>query len=191
MFTLYRQLIYVLSVFKKFHNLRHAAVLRSKIDSSALDLAVEEVSVGAKDDSGSGEHPGKSLAGGTASRSSADGSTGCLDSGKEVVDVIATRGIGVHDVHVLLTAGRHLVGLSAELVGLGIVVSVVVSSIVIVVVTLLHVLARHAVVQGDNGFAAEWQGGTVVLLAVDIGGGLVDAAFVVEDTKEDGLAVFS
>lgn len=181
--------------------LSQGTFLRRKVDASALDLAVQEVSIGTKEDGGSGEDPGEGDSGGSAScgtTSPGHRSAGSLETRKDVVDVLTASFVGVVDIHVLLTLGGHLPALFADLVDVVVVVVVlvvvlsvvltVVVVLVVLVVVLVVLLAVNALVS-DQGRTGERK-----LLSVVVGGpdgvvGTVDTAGIVENTQVNGLAV--
>jgi len=173
--------------------------LRREVDATTLDLAVQEVRVGTEEDGGGGEDPGQdgtglatAQSGGGASASS-DCSASGLETGKDVVDVVATPVVLVVDVHVLLACGGLFDALFAKLgdfvvLVVVVVVTVVVLVLVVVVVILVDLLTGDALV-ADDGFGREGKGLSVVVGSPDAVVGTVDATLIVEDSEVDGLAV--
>jgi hypothetical protein len=173
--------------------LRQVAFLRRKINGSTLDLAVQKVGIGAKENGGDSKHPGKGRrrTSATASLGFRVGANGLLHARKNVVDKGAATGIGVLKAHVGLALGGFHVRVFTELGDVVILVVVVVITIVVVVIVLiiLGVPAGDAVVLDNKRFARVGKSGTVVLVGVDAGVGLVHALLVVKDSEVDGGSV--
>ena len=164
-----------------------------KIDLGTVDLSVKEEGVSSQNARSEEEDNGK---GGRATGATAgfgDLSCGTFHVGEDVVDEVAARGVRVVVVDVAqarFAPGSSFVRLLANLGDfVVIVVVVVIIVVVVVVIVLINLLARHALVNINDGFVLERQALSVVEGLVDTRAGLGGAASIGENSHVDGLSV--
>ena len=122
-------------------SLGHGPVLRGKVDGTTLNLAVQKVCIGTKENRGKTKDPCKDNGGLStrATRRLHERLAGAFQLGKVFIDKGTSRSIGVVNIHVGFATSGAFVGFLANLRRFGIVVpvSIVVATILVLLVSVL------------------------------------------------------